>query len=1188
MQASAPRKMPAGSGPRPGRGRRSGHPDRALRSVGIMVALAIATIAVLAAIPYVTWLATNGSTDVSHSHHGSGTRYDVGFEASGLTGQRWGVTLTTSTGVESANTTGSWIVFGAPNGSYSYAVTAPPGYQVTPATGVGTVAGQNPASVSIDFNLLPPPKYAVAFAAQGLTGQSWSVTMSSATGSKTLSSTGTSIVFQEPNGSYQYSVAPPTGFRATPASGTDAVAGRNPAAVAVTFASVGPTLYEVGFNQSGLTGPTWSVTLTTAAGSTTVSSTGVWIVFEEPNGSYSYTIISPSGFRSTPTSGVGAVAGHNPASVSVSFTPVTAATFSVVFDETGLSAQVWSVTLTSSAGSATRSSNGSSIAFSEPNGSYSYTVAAPAGYTATPPSGSVAVAGHDPPSVGVTFAPATAATYSVVFDATGLTGQTWSVTLNTSAGQNSLSSAGSSLTFTEPNGSYTYTVAAPTGYTATPSSGAVTVAGANPSAVSITFAVPTATTYTVGFDQTGLPGPTWSVTLTTSAGSNTQSATGTWIVFQEPNGSYSYTVSAPTGYAATPSSGSGTVAGQNPAAVGITFSAIVAAKYSVGFTASGLSGQSWSVTLSSSAGSSTLSSTGTSLTFSEPNGSYTFSVAAPTGYTASPSSGSVTVAGGPPAAVSLKFAVPTATMYTVGFDQTGLSGPSWSVTLTASAGSSTQSSTGTWITFSEPNGSYSYTVSAPTGYTATPSSGTGTIAGHNPASVGVTFSAIVAAKYTVGFTASGLSGQSWSVTLSSSAGTSTQSSAGSSITFSEPNGSYTYSVGAPSGYVASPGSGSVSVQGAAPSPVAVVFATGSGLPTPIQHVFLIMMENEGTDQIYGVQPYETTLANTYGWGGDAVNASGAIGYYAVCHPSAPNYLAITSGQPLQCGSDGYSSYSVNNLGNLLQTAGRSWIDYEESATSACQTSSSGEYAVKHNPFPYYSDLGGSASGSACMTHVVPIANLVNDYPYAAIPPAFTYIGPNLLNDGHDTSAAYADSWLGSFVPKLIAEPWFASSVIFIAYDESYGSNPDGGYSGLSGGPVYMVAVSPYTVGVGALGSDESHYNTLSTIEWLLGLPSTGSGHDGTAAFPAMKSLFKFPPASPREIALTDSRAGRPSPLALAAPAAVSGIVGLAGAAILGVRTRGAVRLEPAGRGPTGRGRVESSTGATGMARNRRD
>jgi hypothetical protein len=99
-------------------------------------------------------------------------------------------------------------------------------------------------------------------------------------------------------------------------------------------------------------------------------------------------------------------------------------------------------------------------------------------------------------------------------------------------------------------------------------------------------------------------------------------------------------------------------------------------------------------------------------------------------------------------------------------------------------------------------------------------------------------------------------------------------------------------------------------------------------------------------------------------------------------------------------------------------------------------------------------------------------------------------------------------------------------VIFVVYDESYGAKPDSGYNGLVGGPVYMVAVSPYTLGVGALTINTSHYNLLSTWEWLLGLPATGSGHDGTSSFPAMKALFRT--SSPTEYTVTFTESGLPS------------------------------------------------------------
>jgi uncharacterized protein YjbI with pentapeptide repeats len=307
--------------------------------------------------------------------------------------------------------------------------------------------------------------------------------------------------------------------------------------------------------------------------------------------------------------------------------------------------------------------------------------------------------------------------------------------------------------------------------------------------------------------------------------------------------------------------------------------------------------------------------------------------------------------------------------------------------------------------------------------------------------------------------------------------------------------------------------GAVAANSTGAAAVATPAGSSVNFPTPIKHVFLILMENEQTGVIYGEQPYETELANTYAWGGDANSNPDSIGYYAACHPSAPNYLALTSGERLQCGSDGFSNYSVNNLGNLLQTAGEPWIDYEESASVPCQQfdSASGLYVVRHNPFVYYSDLGGTTPGSPCMENVVPIANLTNDYPYATTPPAFTYIAPNVLNDGHSSSAATGDYWLSTFLPNIIAEPWFSSTVVFVVYDEAYKANGNEnftGYDGLTGGPVYMAAVSPYTEGMGALLYNATHFNLLSTMEWLLGLPSTGTGRDGSPAFPVLTSLFQ--------------------------------------------------------------------------------
>lgn len=78
------------------------------------------------------------------------------------------------------------------------------------------------------------------------------------------------------------------------------------------------------------------------------------------------------------------------------------------------------------------------------------------------------------------------------------------------------------------------------------------------------------------------------------------------------------------------------------------------------------------------------------------------------------------------------------------------------------------------------------------------------------------------------------------------------------------------------------------------------------------------------------------------------------------------------------------------------------------------------------------------------------------------------------------------------------------------YDEAYdasGCEAFSGYDGLYGDPVYTVAVSPYTAGMGPSAYNTSHSDLLSTIEWLLDLPGTSTGNDATVEFPVMAQLF---------------------------------------------------------------------------------
>lgn len=223
-------------------------------------------------------------------------------------------------------------------------------------------------------------------------------------------------------------------------------------------------------------------------------------------------------------------------------------TYAVFFNETGLvGSGVWTVTL----GGNTQSSSYSSIQFNLANGTYSWTTAA-AGYAADPQAGLLLVQG---PGASQDISFLHAATYAVTFNETGLpSGTSWIVRLANS----SQTSSAPSIVFSEPNGSYAFTVSA-SGYAAGPSSGTVYVTG-EPTARYVHFTAGPAT-YDVTFSETGLgSGASWIVVFN---GTSQTSSDSTIQFSGSRNGTYSYSVSAPT-YNATPSSGSVTIAGTNP------------------------------------------------------------------------------------------------------------------------------------------------------------------------------------------------------------------------------------------------------------------------------------------------------------------------------------------------------------------------------------------------------------------------------------------------------------------------------------------------------------------------------------------------------------------------------------------------------------------------------------------------
>ncbi len=386
----------------------------------------------------------------------------------------------------------------------------------------------------------------------------------------------------------------------------------------------------VTFSETGLaSGTLWSVTFDGVA----ESGVGASLSFDVLPGTYAFSVPGVAGYSLAPAAGT-LVVGPLAVDQTVAFALENAVTFEAIGLPSGTS---WTVVLNGDLVTGTASSFG----FAEVNGTYSYTVVPPAGYTVSPADGTVTVAGAT--TVALDFTSTAAPTYAVTVEETGLaSGTPWSATFN---GVELTATAPAPITFTVPAGSYAYTIGAVAGFASSPSASTEVVSG--PATIDVTFTSSAPPTYAVTIEESGLAsGTSWGAVFDGVAASGSSPAT---LGFTVAAGSYAFQIDPVAGYNASITAGTVSVAGAY--VIDVTFSKIV---YAVTFSESGLApGTSWSVTVNGT----THATIGASLTVDLPaSAGYAWKVGNVTGYAfVTASSGSVPVSGGP-AGVAVAFA----------------------------------------------------------------------------------------------------------------------------------------------------------------------------------------------------------------------------------------------------------------------------------------------------------------------------------------------------------------------------------------------------------------------------------------------------------------------------------------------------------------------------------------------------
>jgi phosphatidylinositol-3-phosphatase len=277
--------------------------------------------------------------------------------------------------------------------------------------------------------------------------------------------------------------------------------------------------------------------------------------------------------------------------------------------------------------------------------------------------------------------------------------------------------------------------------------------------------------------------------------------------------------------------------------------------------------------------------------------------------------------------------------------------------------------------------------------------------------------------------------------------------------------------------------------------------TATPMPTPTQiplvpnfkHIVIIPFENKEFDTVIDSQnmPYFNVLAQTN---------TLLTQYYAVTHPSLPNYIAMVSGDAQGITSDCTDCFvNATSLADLIEQSGRTWKNYQQSMPKPCYVGDTATYVQKHNPFIYFDPI--RLDTLRCEQSVVPLDQLDVDLNSGSLPD-FLFISPNLCYSAHDCALELADAWLktilGRLVPALDAtgEPY----LIVLTWDEGQTNHSCCGIpSEEGGGRIATILISPQAKSNFQDDTPYTQYSLLKTISAAWGLPYLGHAADDSAA-----------------------------------------------------------------------------------------
>jgi hypothetical protein len=270
----------------------------------------------------------------------------------------------------------------------------------------------------------------------------------------------------------------------------------------------------------------------------------------------------------------------------------------------------------------------------------------------------------------------------------------------------------------------------------------------------------------------------------------------------------------------------------------------------------------------------------------------------------------------------------------------------------------------------------------------------------------------------------------------------------------------------------------------------------AGFPRP-SRVAVMVLENRSYDRVIGSPnaPYLNKLAR---------RGALATRYFAISHPSLPNYIALTTGTTGEITRNCSSCDTERqSLVNQLDSRHISWRAYFESIprNAAVSVTRAGRYNKHYNPFVYTESVSDHPRARA---RVGGFGRLRRDLAQRRLP-RFSWIAPNVRHDGHNHSLRKADRFAARTVPKVL-RALGPNGVLYLTWDEGNRSDRAGAGPSPGGGHIALIAAGGAARRGATAPVSANHYALLRTIEANFGLPALGKA--GSSSTPLLGSLLK--------------------------------------------------------------------------------